>query len=51
VSDKSRLQFKIAGMDCAEEVPILKRAVGPAGGGEDTQAALFQRLVGLRRGV
>lgn len=28
-----RLQFKIKGMDCAEEVAVLKRAVGPAGGG------------------
>jgi Cd2+/Zn2+-exporting ATPase len=29
------LQFKIDGMDCAEEVAILKRAVGPLVGGED----------------
>jgi Cd2+/Zn2+-exporting ATPase len=30
-----RLQFKIRGMDCAEEIAILKREVGPlVGGGE-----------------
>lgn len=29
------LQFKIHGMDCAEEVAILKQAVGPVVGGED----------------
>lgn len=28
-------QFKIRGMDCAEEVAILKREVGPLVGGED----------------
>ena len=28
------LQFKIHGMDCAEEVAILKQAVGPVVGGE-----------------
>ncbi|HYH44335.1 MAG TPA: heavy metal translocating P-type ATPase, partial [Thermoanaerobaculia bacterium] len=29
-----RLQFKIRGMDCAEEIAILKREVGPLVGGE-----------------
>ena len=29
------LQFKIRGMDCAEEVAVLKREVGPLVGGED----------------
>ncbi len=29
------LQFKIVGMDCAEEVAVLKRVVGPVAGGED----------------
>ena len=38
MNDKSQLQFKIAGMDCAEEVTILKRAVGPVVGGEDKLA-------------
>jgi len=28
-------QFKISGMDCAEEVAVLKRAVSPVVGGED----------------
>jgi Cd2+/Zn2+-exporting ATPase len=28
-------QFKIRGMDCAEEVAILKREIGPLAGGED----------------
>lgn len=32
------LSFKIYGMDCAEEVAILKREVGPAIGGEDRLA-------------
>ena len=27
--------YKIRGMDCAEEVAILKREVGPLVGGED----------------
>lgn len=30
-----RLQFKIRGMDCAEEIAILKREVGPLVGGEE----------------
>jgi Cd2+/Zn2+-exporting ATPase len=30
-----KLQFRITGMDCAEEVSILKREVGPLVGGED----------------
>ena len=38
MSDKPRLQLKIVGMDCAEEVTILKRAVGPVVGGEDKLA-------------
>lgn len=29
------LEFKIHGMDCAEEVALLKKAVGPTVGGED----------------
>ncbi|MGH7960573.1 MAG: heavy metal translocating P-type ATPase, partial [Candidatus Binatia bacterium] len=29
------LHFKIRGMDCAEEVMVLKREVGPVVGGED----------------
>lgn len=33
-----RLAFKIHGMDCAEEVAILKREVGPKVGGEDLLA-------------
>ena len=28
------LQFRIIGMDCADEVAILKREVGPVAGGE-----------------
>ena len=32
------LQFKIHGMDCAEEVAVLKQAVGPIVGGEDRLA-------------
>jgi len=31
----SKLEFKIRGMDCAEEVTTLKRQVGPVVGGED----------------
>ena len=34
MADKPRLAFKIHGMDCAEEVAILKREVGPKVGGE-----------------
>ncbi|HMP04427.1 MAG TPA: heavy metal translocating P-type ATPase [Gemmatales bacterium] len=30
-----QMSFKIHGMDCAEEVAVLKRAVGPVVGGED----------------
>jgi Cd2+/Zn2+-exporting ATPase len=29
------LQFKVRGLDCAEEVAVLKREVGPVVGGED----------------
>jgi Cd2+/Zn2+-exporting ATPase len=32
------LDFKIQGMDCAEEVAVLKREVGPIAGGEDNLA-------------
>ena len=32
------LQFKIHGMDCAEEVAVLKQTVGPVVGGEDRLA-------------
>lgn len=32
------LQFKIHGMDCAEEVAVLKQAVGPLVGGEERLA-------------
>ena len=32
---KSRQEFKIQGLDCAEEVAVLKREVGPVVGGED----------------
>src|SRR5581483_1989668 len=32
------LQFKIHGMDCAEEVAVLKQAVGPVVGGESRLA-------------
>lgn len=31
----NRLEFKICGMDCAEEVAVLKREVGPLAGGEE----------------
>jgi Cd2+/Zn2+-exporting ATPase len=33
-NESKRMQFKIRGMDCAEEVAILKREVGPLVGGE-----------------
>lgn len=32
---KARLEFRIHGMDCAEEVAILKRQLGPLVGGEE----------------
>ena len=35
MSDKVRLPFKVTGMDCAEEIAVLKRSVGPVVGGED----------------
>jgi Cd2+/Zn2+-exporting ATPase len=35
MSTSGSRQFKIRGMDCAEEVAILKREVGPLVGGED----------------
>lgn len=34
----AQLRFKISGMDCAEEVAILKREVGPSVGGEENLA-------------
>jgi Cd2+/Zn2+-exporting ATPase len=34
-ADQPRLQFKVLGMDCAEEIAVLKREVGPLVGGED----------------
>ncbi len=37
-SDVVRLTFKVQGLDCAEEVSILRRAVGPLVGGEDNLA-------------
>jgi Cd2+/Zn2+-exporting ATPase len=39
-----KLEFKICGMDCAEEVDILKREVGPLAGGEENLA--FNLLAG-----
>ena len=33
-----KMQFKIAGMDCAEEVSVLKKELGPLVGGEDRLA-------------
>jgi Cd2+/Zn2+-exporting ATPase len=33
--DDARLTFKIHGLDCAEEVEVLRREVGPIVGGED----------------
>src|SRR4029077_224156 len=36
--EPTRMQFKIRGMDCAEEVAVLKREVGPLVGGEDRLA-------------
>ena len=35
MSEQREMQFKIHGMDCAEEVAVLKREVGPVVGGED----------------
>lgn len=34
----SGMQFRIHGMDCAEEVAVLKREVGPLVGGEERLA-------------
>ncbi|MBI1318521.1 MAG: heavy metal translocating P-type ATPase [Candidatus Hydrogenedens sp.] len=36
--DTSSLTFQVRGLDCAEEVALLKRAVGPVAGGEDLLA-------------
>ena len=33
-----KMVFKIRGMDCAEEVAILKRGLGPLVGGEESLA-------------
>jgi hypothetical protein len=30
-----KMQFRIQGMDCAEEVAVLKRELGPLVGGEE----------------
>ncbi len=38
VKSHEQIQFKIEGMDCAEEVGILKREVGPLVGGDDRLA-------------
>jgi Cd2+/Zn2+-exporting ATPase len=35
---QGRRAFKVRGMDCAEEVAVLKKAVGPVVGGEDRLA-------------
>src|SRR5437867_8729511 len=35
---RERLEFKVHGMDCAEEVTTLKHAVGPLVGGEENLA-------------
>lgn len=35
MSGSPQLQFKVVGMDCAEEVSVLKREVGPLVGGEE----------------
>ena len=37
-SPAGRMAFKVRGLDCAEEVTVLKRAVGPLVGGEDRLA-------------
>lgn len=36
--EQARLRFRIHGMDCAEEVAVLKREVGPVVGGEGNLA-------------
>ena len=33
------LAFRVSGLDCAEEVTLLKRAVGPLAGGEVDSAS------------
>lgn len=35
MSKPARLEMKILGMDCAEEIAVLKREIGPVVGGED----------------
>jgi len=55
-SAATELQFRIHGMDCAEEIAVLKREVAPRVGGEDRRrlhdgggvaaAALFQGPTG-----
>ena len=46
----ARLTFKVRGLDCAEEVSVLKREVGPVVGGEDKLAfdVLNGRMMVLR---
>ena len=46
----ARLSFKVQGLDCAEEVAVLKREVGPLVGGEDKLAfdVLNGRMMVLR---
>ena len=41
---ETRLVFKVHGMDCADEVAVLKREVGPLVGGEER--LLFDLLAG-----
>lgn len=38
MAESRLLQFKIQGMDCAEEIAVLKREIGPLVGGEDRLA-------------
>lgn len=35
---KPKLEFRVHGMDCADEIAILRREVGPVAGGEDQLA-------------
>jgi len=44
--------FKIAGMECAEEVTLLKREIGPVVGGEDRLAFdILRRKMIVRPGA
>jgi len=38
MAESRLLQLKIQGMDCAEEIAVLKREIGPLVGGEDRLA-------------